>query len=157
MQWGTGDSSQRVKQPGCEADHSPPTNTEVRPEPACGISIGVCKKAVSDWTNRNHTTGLRQAKGLIPGPSARRTKYLLKLNRDQLRWVIGLFTGHRYLKGHLFKLGLTDRWPHLRKVPGRRWISRTYPMLLWGCSLLKISSPGPVLHGTKWLLWHPHK
>jgi hypothetical protein len=61
------------------------------PEPACGISIGVSKKAVRDWTNRNHkkylesTTGPKQAKGLIPGPSARRTKDLLKLNRDQLR------------------------------------------------------------------------
>jgi hypothetical protein len=31
---------------------------------------------------------------------------LLKLNRDQLRWVVGLLTGHCHLKGHLFKLGL---------------------------------------------------
>jgi hypothetical protein len=54
------------------------------------------------------TTGLKQAKGLIPRPSARRTKDLLKLNRDQLRWVVGLLTGHCLLKGHLFKLGLTD-------------------------------------------------
>jgi hypothetical protein len=35
------------------------------PEPACGISIGVAKKAVTDWTKRNHnkywesTTGLK--------------------------------------------------------------------------------------------------
>jgi hypothetical protein len=42
------------------------------------------------------------------GPSARRMKDLLKLSRDQLRWVVGLFTGHCHLKGHLFKLGLTD-------------------------------------------------
>jgi hypothetical protein len=53
-------------------------------------------------------TGLKQAKGLILGLSARRMKDLLKLNRDQLRWVVGLFTGHCHLKGHLFKLGLTD-------------------------------------------------
>jgi hypothetical protein len=33
---------------------------------------------------------------------------MLKLNRDQLRWVVGLLTGHCHLKGHLFKLGLTD-------------------------------------------------
>jgi hypothetical protein len=26
----------------------------------------------------------------------------------QLRWVVGLLTGHCHLKGHLFKLGLTD-------------------------------------------------
>jgi hypothetical protein len=34
--------------------------------------------------------------------------FLLKVNRDQLRWVVGLLTGHRHLKGHLFKLGVTD-------------------------------------------------
>jgi hypothetical protein len=60
------------------------------PEPACDISTGVAKKAVRDWMNRNckkHTEaimGLKQAKGLTPGPSSRRTKDLLKLNRDQL-------------------------------------------------------------------------
>jgi hypothetical protein len=53
------------------------------------------------------TTGLKQAKGLISGPSARRAKDLLKLNRDQLKWVVGLFTGHSHLMGYLFKLGLT--------------------------------------------------
>jgi hypothetical protein len=37
-----------------------------------------------------------------------RTKNLLKLNRHQLRWVVGLFTGHCHLKGHLCNLGLTD-------------------------------------------------
>jgi hypothetical protein len=26
----------------------------IGPEPACGISIGVAKKAVRDWTNGNH-------------------------------------------------------------------------------------------------------
>jgi hypothetical protein len=31
-----------------------------------------------------------------------------------------------------------------------------YPMWLWGHSLFKISSPGLVLYGTKWLLWRPH-
>jgi hypothetical protein len=33
---------------------------------------------------------------------------LLKLNRDQLRRVVELLTGHCHLKGHLLKLGLTD-------------------------------------------------
>jgi hypothetical protein len=86
----------------------------IGPEPACGISVGVAKKAVRDWTNRNHQkywqslTRLKLAKGLIQGPSARRMKDLLKLNRDHLQWVVGLFTGHCHLKVHLFKLGLTD-------------------------------------------------
>jgi hypothetical protein len=51
----------------------------------------------------------------------------------------------------------TDRWPHLQKVNRRRWISHTYPTWLWSHSLLKISSPGLVLHGTKWHIWRPHK
>jgi hypothetical protein len=55
---------------------------------------------IHNWTQ----TG----KGLILGPSARRTKDLLKLNKDQLRWVVGLLTGYCHLKGHLFKFGLTN-------------------------------------------------
>jgi ribonuclease HI len=90
-----------------------PEHPFIRPEPACSISVGVAKKVVKDWMNRNHKklwesiTVLKQAKGLKLGLSARRTKGLLKLNRDQLRWVVGLFRGHCHLKGHLFELGLT--------------------------------------------------
>jgi hypothetical protein len=54
-----------------------------------------------------------------------------------------------------FQTGI-DWWSHLQKVPRRRRISHTQPMWLWGHRLLKISSPGPVLHGTKWLLFRPH-
>jgi hypothetical protein len=84
------------------------------PEPACSISIGAARKAVSNWLNRKLTNqwksiiGLRQAKELISEPSAKRTRDLLKLNRDQLRWIVGLFKGHCHLKGHLFKMGLTN-------------------------------------------------
>jgi hypothetical protein len=49
-----------------------------------------------------------------------------------------------------------DKWSNLWKLPTRRRISHTYPMWLWGHSLFKILSPGPVFYGTKWLLWHPH-
>jgi hypothetical protein len=52
--------------------------------------------------------GLKQAKELIPGPSAKRTRDLLTLNRDRLRWIVGLYTGHCHLKGHLFKMGLMN-------------------------------------------------
>jgi hypothetical protein len=51
----------------------------------------------------------------------------------------------------------TDRRPYLLKVPRKRRISHTYPMWLWGHSLFKISSPGAVFYGTKWLLWRPPK
>jgi ribonuclease HI len=39
------------------ADQLAKTGSEhpfIRPEPACGISVGVVKKAARDWTNRNH-------------------------------------------------------------------------------------------------------
>jgi hypothetical protein len=45
----------------------------IGPEPACGIAIGVAKKAVRDWMSRKHQeyweflTGLRQAKGKNEG------------------------------------------------------------------------------------------
>jgi hypothetical protein len=70
----------------------------IGPEPACDISVGVAKKAVRDLTSRKHKeyweslTGLRQATGLIQGPSARKKKDLLRFNRDQLRWVVVLLT-----------------------------------------------------------------
>lgn len=51
--------------------------------------------------------GLKQAKCFLQGPSVKRTKELLKLNRNQLWWVTGPFAGHCHLKGHLFKMGLT--------------------------------------------------
>jgi hypothetical protein len=72
----------------------------VGPEPACGISMGVAIKAIRDWMTMSHEkywkslTGLRQAKGLIRGPSAKIARELLKLDRNQLRWVVRLLTGH---------------------------------------------------------------
>jgi hypothetical protein len=44
----------------------------------------------------------------MSGPSAKRSKDLWNLNRDQLRWIVGLLTVHCHLKGHLYKLRLTD-------------------------------------------------
>jgi hypothetical protein len=102
--------------------------------------------------NRNHKnhwesiTGLKQAK---------RMKCLLKLNRDQLRWVVNYLQDIVTWKD-TFSNGV-DRWPNLWTVPRRRWISHTCLMWLWGHSLFKISSPGPVFYGTKWLLRRTHK
>jgi hypothetical protein len=59
-------------------------------------------------------------------------------------------------KGTYFQTGI-DGWSHLSKMPRRRLIRHTYCMWLWGYTSFKISSPGPVLHGIKWLLWRPHK
>jgi hypothetical protein len=101
-----------------------PTNIILTPRFAIALHFYHCKclfcvfvclyndtESISNYTITKaleSTTGLKLAKGFISGPSARRTKDLLRLNRDQLRWVVGLLTGHCHLKGHLFKLGLTD-------------------------------------------------
>jgi hypothetical protein len=86
----------------------------IGPEPALGISAKIAREVIRGWTNRKHTEywqsiyGQRQARDFLKRPSARRAGELLSLNRNQLRILTGLFTGHCHLKGHLFKLGLVD-------------------------------------------------
>jgi hypothetical protein len=100
------------------ANHLARTGSEhpfTGPEPACGISFGVAKREVNDWMNKKKnikqlgsSVGLKQAKELILGPSAKRSRDLLKLNRGTLRWMVKLFTGHCHLKRYLFRLELYD-------------------------------------------------
>jgi hypothetical protein len=93
------------------ADQPPNLGSEcppIGPKQACGISAGSFKKAVWEWANRESLTGLKQAKGFLQGPSVESTKELLKLNGNQLWWVTGPFTDNCHLKGHLFKMGLTN-------------------------------------------------
>jgi hypothetical protein len=69
---------------------------------------------IRDWTNRDRykyresVIGLEHAEGFLQGVSARRCRKILKLNRNQLQLVTGLFTGQCHLTGHVFKLGLTN-------------------------------------------------
>jgi hypothetical protein len=86
----------------------------IGPKPALGICAKIARKVIRGWTNRKRTEywqsiqGQRQTRDFLKGPSARRAGELLNLNRNQLRILTGLFTGHCHLKGHLFKLGLVD-------------------------------------------------
>jgi hypothetical protein len=70
---------------------------------------------IRGWTNRKHPEywqtihGLRQAKDFLKRTSARRAGELLSLNRNQLRILTGLFTGHCHLKGHLVDSPECDR------------------------------------------------
>jgi hypothetical protein len=79
-----------------------------------GISAKIAREVIRGWTNRKHTEywqsihGQRQARDFFKRPSARRAGELISLNRNQLRILTGLFTGHYHLKEHLFKLGLAD-------------------------------------------------
>jgi hypothetical protein len=81
-------------------------------------------------------------------PSAKRRKELLSLNRDQLRWVVGLLIGQCHLKGQLFKLGLVNSPRHDRCLEKDE--SATHILCVCEAnSLSKISSHGSSLHGTK--------
>jgi hypothetical protein len=77
----------------------------IGPEPACCISIRVAKKAVRDWTNRNHKKHWESVTGLLLGPSARKMKDLLKLKRPT---KMGGRTTYRTLspKGAPFQIGV---------------------------------------------------
>jgi hypothetical protein len=66
----------------------------IGPESACGISMGVAKKVVKEQTMRDHRTHWDRKRHSYNVPSASKTRELLKLNRNQLRWLIGLLTGH---------------------------------------------------------------
>jgi hypothetical protein len=85
----------------------------IGPEHACTISDRV-KWAIRDWMCREHHKYLQstprqsQAKSFFSKLSAKRTVEFLKLMRSQARQVIGLLTGHCYLKGHLFNMGTND-------------------------------------------------
>jgi hypothetical protein len=84
------------------------------PEPALGISAKAARGVMRIWMSRKHegywqsVCGQRQAKGFLKTFSAKRAGELLNLNRNQRTLMTGLLTGHRNLKGHLFKLGLVD-------------------------------------------------
>ena len=51
------------------------------------------------------STGMRQTKALIAGPSRRLEERLLELEKRDLKLVVGLLTGYYYLKRHLRILG----------------------------------------------------
>jgi hypothetical protein len=79
--------------------------------PACSILERAAKWFIREWMNRRHqelwkcTPEQKHAKSFLQEPSAKKTRKLLQLNRNQLRHVTALLTEHCHLKGHLFKLG----------------------------------------------------
>jgi hypothetical protein len=91
-------------------------------------------------------------KSKLPRPGKRQQYGIISLQQ-----TLGGSTTYRTLspKRTPFQIGIDWR-SRVRKVPRRRWISHTHPVWLWGCSPCKISSSGPIFHGTKWLLWRPH-
>ena len=78
----------------------------------CGISIGIVKSKNKEWLRNKfqkyweNVPRLRQSKRFIFEACAKRTKELISLTKNQLRWVIGAFTGHGKFRYHLKKMKL---------------------------------------------------
>jgi hypothetical protein len=76
--------------------------------------IRVARQVIRDWVSREHqeywqsTPGQSHAKSFLSKLSAKRIVKFPKSNRSQARQVGGPLKGRCHLKGHLFKLGVTD-------------------------------------------------
>jgi hypothetical protein len=84
----------------------------IGPEPACGISARISKRAARDWTDHkkhwDSLTELKYAKDFLQQTSARRTKILCETKQKPV--VVGDRTTYRTLspERHLFKMRLTN-------------------------------------------------
>jgi len=81
-----------------------------RPALALGISTKIARGVIRGWTSRKDKEYWQSIHGgrQVKRSSAKITRELLSLSRNQLRIMTGLLTGHCHLKGQLFKLGLVD-------------------------------------------------
>jgi len=55
------------------------------------------------------TPGLRQAMGLLGSYNLKQFKQIITMEKNRLRILTGLLTGHCRLRGHLYKLGIVSR------------------------------------------------
>jgi ribonuclease HI len=84
------------------------------PEPALPIPIHMAHEAVRQWAWGNHKDHWKrldtceQARQILDQPAEGNRKICCQLSRTDLRTLTQLVTGHCTLKGHLYKMGLTD-------------------------------------------------
>ena len=82
--------------------------------PRIPISKCVITKAIKDWTAREHDkrwqnrTDCRQSKLVLPSTTHGWSRHILKRDRDDIRLLTQLVTGHANLQYHRFVMGLED-------------------------------------------------
>jgi hypothetical protein len=64
----------------------------------------ISKSAIRGYINSDHHKHWESISGL----SAKKTRELLGLNRNNLSHVMGLLAGHCHIKGHIFELELVN-------------------------------------------------
>ncbi|XP_046145392.1 uncharacterized protein LOC123988683 [Osmia bicornis bicornis] len=110
-----------------------------RPSPDTAYRIGVdrrtAKETVREWActqthlTWNSTQGIRHTKAMFKGPSTRLGKTVIRLDRNQLRLLVGLITGHWYTSKHFMHLG-TGNEP---RCPRCAEEDETPIHLIWRC------------------------
>ena len=84
----------------------------VGPEPAVGITATTVRTEVRAWASKEHlkhwnaTPACRQAKVLSEGPNWKLTRTALRLNRREIKFLVGLLTGHTIINRHLSIMGI---------------------------------------------------
>jgi ribonuclease HI len=82
------------------------------PEPVLSVPWAQTRADLKGWLREQHQRfwierpGMRQSRQFITEPSKRASEELLRLNRMQIRAVVGLLTGHALLKRHLALIGV---------------------------------------------------
>lgn len=90
------------------------------PEPATGTTKSSVRTKINQWVYRQHQTHwqtlpkLRHSKLMVQQPSRKLTVEILQLNRNQIRLITGLITGHCSLRKHLHTMGILQEEPRCR-------------------------------------------
>ena len=86
----------------------------IGPEPAIYCSTSYIKSVIMEWAGKeqyklwNAAIGCRQAKAILPSPCDRISVSLRNLQRQDLRAVVGVLSGHAPVARHLFIMKLCD-------------------------------------------------
>lgn len=85
------------------------------PEPVLGVTDSTAKRDITAWTEEiklqywRDINGLRHSKMMIDYPLRKVfTDNLLKLDRLELRTLVGLYTGHSGARQHMHRIGLAE-------------------------------------------------
>ncbi|KAI5735950.1 hypothetical protein M8J77_024650 [Diaphorina citri] len=120
----------------------------IGPEPAIGIPKCLAKMVVQDWIKKEHIriwnteTEMRFSRRMIKKPSKRISKETMNLNRGDMRRIVGMLTGHCYLRKHLNTIGVYHGTTRCRRC-GEEEESASH--IIFDCpalSLLRLSTLG---------------
>ncbi|XP_054287676.1 uncharacterized protein LOC129003409 [Macrosteles quadrilineatus] len=83
----------------------------IGPEPCCGVPVSKCRSKIITWAEGQqekvweNTPGLRQSKMLI-NPLSKEWRNIFDLQKEEISLLIGLLTGHGYVRKYLKTIGL---------------------------------------------------